>query len=119
MCAIDFGQIKLRSCPKICRYVLVPLILKVDVSMLLEVLVDVSAPLVLKIRCFSTSRNASGYIRTYRTTSECFNISDIKTNVSIPLDAQGDISVPLEPQLDVSVPLEQQMDVSPYNATYH
>jgi hypothetical protein len=119
MCAIVFEQIKLRSCPIICRYVLVPLILKVDVSMLLEVLVDVSAPLVLKIRCFSTSRTASGYFRPYRTTSECFNISDIKTDVSIPLDAQGFISVPLEPQLNVSVPLKQQMNVSAHNATYH
>ena len=77
--------------------------------MLLEVLVDVSAPLVLKIRCFSTSRTASGFFRPYRTTSECFNISDIKTDVSIPLDAQGFISVPLE----------QQMNVSAHNATYH
>jgi hypothetical protein len=49
MCAIVFSQIKLRSCPKIRWYVLVPIILKVDVSMLLEVQVDVSAPLVLRI----------------------------------------------------------------------
>jgi hypothetical protein len=55
MCAIDFRQIKLRSCPNISWYVLVPLILKVDVSMLLELQGDVSAPLVLK-NCFSTSR---------------------------------------------------------------
>ena len=119
MCAIVFRRIKLRSCPKICRYVLVPLILKVDVSMLLEVLVDVSAPLVLKSVVSVHLKTASGCFRTYRTTSKYFNISNIKTDVSIALDAQVDISVPLEPQLDVSVPLEQQMDVSPHNATYH
>ena len=46
MCAIVFRQINLRSCLKISWYVLVPVILKVDVSMLPEVQVDVSAPLV-------------------------------------------------------------------------
>jgi hypothetical protein len=48
MCAIVFRQIKLRSCPKISWYDLVPLILKVEVSMPLEVQVDVSRPLVLR-----------------------------------------------------------------------
>ena len=41
MCAIDFRQIKLRSSPKISWYVLVPLMIKVDVSMPLEIQVNV------------------------------------------------------------------------------
>jgi len=36
MCVSDFRQIELRSCPKISWYILVPLIIKVDVSMPLE-----------------------------------------------------------------------------------
>jgi hypothetical protein len=42
MCAIVFGQTKLRYTPKIRRYISMPLMLKVDVSMPLEVQVDVS-----------------------------------------------------------------------------
>jgi len=47
MCAIVFRLFKLRSCAKISWYILVPVILKVDVSMPLEVPMDVSAPLEL------------------------------------------------------------------------
>jgi len=49
MCAIDFRQIILRSYPKISWYIVVHLILKVDVSMPLEVQGDISVPLVLKL----------------------------------------------------------------------
>jgi len=66
MCAIVFRQIKLRSCPKICWYVLVLLILKVDVSVPPEAQVDVSATFVLK-----------------------------KTVVLVPLELQADVSIPL------------------------
>ena len=45
MCAIVFRQFKQLSGPKISWYVLVPVILKVGVSMPLEVQVDVSVPL--------------------------------------------------------------------------
>jgi len=55
MCVSDFRQIKLRSCPKINWYILVPLILKVNVSMPVELQGDVSAPLALK-NYFITSR---------------------------------------------------------------
>jgi hypothetical protein len=119
MCSIVFRQIKLRSCPKISWYVLVLLIHKVNVSMPLELYVDISPTLVLKNCCFSTSRTTSAYFSTSRTTTEyfstyratsgCFNTSSIKT----------DVLVPRELQVDVSVPLEQQMDVSSHNATYH
>jgi hypothetical protein len=51
-------------------------------------------------------KTASECFSTYSTTSGSFNISDIKTDVSTPLDAQENISVPLEPQVDGSVPLE-------------
>jgi hypothetical protein len=65
----------------------------------LELRVYVSSPLLLKDCCFSTSRTTSGCFSTYRTARGCLDTSDIKK--------------------DVSVPLEQQMDVSPHNATYH
>jgi len=61
MCVIVFRQIKLRSCPKISLYVLVPVILKMGVSLPLEIKVDVSAPLVLKNCCFSISCVQAGY----------------------------------------------------------
>jgi hypothetical protein len=48
MCAIVFGQIKLRYTQKIRWYVLMPLILNVDVSMPLEDQVNVSVPPKLK-----------------------------------------------------------------------
>jgi hypothetical protein len=54
MYAIDFRQIKVRSCPKISWCIVVHLIIKEDVSMPVEVQGDVSAPLVLKF-FFSTS----------------------------------------------------------------
>jgi hypothetical protein len=46
MCAIIFKQIKLRSCPKISKYILLPLVLKLDASIPLELKVEISAPLV-------------------------------------------------------------------------
>jgi hypothetical protein len=48
MCAIVFGQIILRYSPKIRWYLLMPLILKVDISMPLKVQVDASVPQELK-----------------------------------------------------------------------
>jgi hypothetical protein len=44
MCAIVFVQMKLRYSPKIRWYILMPLILEVDVSMPLEVQVNISVP---------------------------------------------------------------------------
>jgi len=68
MCAIVFRQIKLRSCPKISFFflIMVPVKLKVEVSMPLEEQVDVSVPLYLQV------------------------------DVSPTLDLQVDVSVPTE-----------------------
>jgi hypothetical protein len=56
MCAIVFGQIKLSYSPKICLYILVPLILKVDISVppelwlvVSELRVDISVPIELQV----------------------------------------------------------------------
>jgi hypothetical protein len=91
MCAIVFRQIKLLSCSIICLVCL----LKVDVLIPVETQVDVSAPLVLKNYCFSTSKTASACFRTSRTKSGCFNTSDIKTHILVPLEPQVDISLHL------------------------
>ena len=76
-----FRQLKLRSCSKISWYVLVPVILKVDVWVPLEIQVDVSATFVLNICCFCTSRTTSwgeGGFSTSRNTSGCFSTSCIE-----------------------------------------
>jgi hypothetical protein len=95
MYATIFRQIKLRSCSKISWYVLVLLIHEVDVSLPLEVQVDVSAHLVLNNCCFSTSRTASACCSTSRTKSGCYNTSDFKPRVSVPLELKVVVPIPL------------------------
>ena len=133
-----FRQLKLRSCSKISWYVLVPVILKVDVWVPLEIQVDVSATFVLNICCFCTSRTTSwgeGGFSTSRNTSGCFSTSSIEKDFSVPLYFKlmfHDLYVykwmfqylwyktdVLAPLVNVSVPLEQQLDVSTHNAIYH